>query len=226
MLTENPKVNQIVEVVKTGMWSDTGERYQTAGDIHFIKGTSEVSGNPYFIGDMGMPIYIDEASHYMYNLLEPDVETSDKQEDIMIRLSVDQFSTLVAGLGNFTHNENKKFHTERGWDLPDSAEEMSELYQKLLAETDELYETKHRYKKRNKKTEEKKEENSDFVFEDFRAELGKWLENAEQKADDTILKIEEMFNINTKTSKDENISTFASDLVKRLEKHLKDGKWM
>lgn len=67
MLTRLPKVGEFVKVLDVGEWDD-GEVFQTVGDTHEIVGVSEEGSNPYFIGDLGGRIYIDEASFDMYEL--------------------------------------------------------------------------------------------------------------------------------------------------------------
>lgn len=70
MLNKLPTEGQFVRVLEDGFWDDTGERYQTKGEMHEIEGVSDVSGNPYFIGDLGRPIYIDDAAFDLYEIVE------------------------------------------------------------------------------------------------------------------------------------------------------------
>lgn len=70
MLSKLPTVGSFVRVLESDSWDDTGEQYQTKGEIHEIEGVSDISEAVWFIGDLGNPVYIDDASFHLYELVE------------------------------------------------------------------------------------------------------------------------------------------------------------
>ena len=66
MLKENPKVGQYV-IALLDDYTEEG-KYRSKGKVYRLEGESVVSGNPYFINDLGEKSYIDECVWDSFNI--------------------------------------------------------------------------------------------------------------------------------------------------------------
>ena len=86
MLKQLPEVGQTIVALTNEYWENESQ-FQTAGNIYEIKGVSDVSGYPYFIGDLDEPVYIDDAAFDLYRSVESEIVCKSFLDDVSITLT-------------------------------------------------------------------------------------------------------------------------------------------